>query len=548
MMRATAVAVLLAGFVGCSGTEGTTGDLPPVLEITSPERGTIADGDQVTVSGRVQDDSPAVAVTINGTEVAVNADGTFQTTLVVRDGMTMIETHAIDSAGHDVRDVRAVLAGTLAPTDGSVASPVGARLGTEGLRTVGRALGDAAETIDFTAAAMAMNPVYNNDGCLGAKIDITSVDVGGIDVGLTPKTGSVTTAVGIHNVTVRLRANFKVACIGGSTNITVRSTKARINGNLGVRLASGKLATSLTGTTVALDGFSIDVGGVPGAIEDLLKGEARKAAENALKNAIQDKVPPMADDLLGGLVAKPYTAAIFGHDTNVMVKPTEVELSTDGLYVALDTRLSVSGGQGGVFVSSPMPLSSSLMPTDQLGLALADDVVNQLFSGLWAAGALELTASIESIPALSAILDDDARSLAVSALLPPTVTSDASGLELAVGDLMVSVRDEADIEIQRLALSVTTTLSAGPTQSGKIRLTVGTPTLKAQVISHTDAVERPMTDAQIEGIITGAWGLVGSLADDALGNLPLPTIAGVTMGAPTVQGATGYVVADVPLQ
>jgi len=548
MMRATAVAVLLAGFVGCSGTEGTAGDLPPVLELTSPERGTFAEGDQVTVSGRVQDDSASVAVTINGTEVTVNADGTFQTTLAVRPGMEMIETHAIDSAGHDVRDVRAVLAGTLAPSDGSLAAPIGARLGVDAFRTVGRAIGDTAEGIDFTAVALAMNPVYNNDGCLGAKIDITSVDVGQIDVGLTPKAGAVATAVAIHDVTVRLRANFKVACVGGSTNITVRSTKARINGNLGVTTSSGKLATSLSGTTVALDGFSVDVGGVPGAIESLLKGEARKAAENALKDAIQDSVPPMANDALGGLVARPYTAAILGHDTRVTVSPAEVALSTDGLFVALDTRLAVTGGEGGMFVSSPSPLSASLMPTDKLGIALADDAVNQLFSGLWAAGALELTTSIDAIPALSALLDDDARSLAVSALLPPTVTSDADGLELAVGDLMVSVRDESDTEIQRLALSVTTSLAAGPTQTGKIRLTVGTPTLKAQVISQTDAVERPMTDEQIEGIITGAWGLVGGLADDALANLPLPTIAGVTLGAPTVEGADGYVVADIPLE
>jgi hypothetical protein len=87
----------------------------------------------------------------------------------------------------------------------------------------------------------------------------------------------------------------------------VRSSKAHIDGDLGLAVSAGKLTTSLAGAAVRLDGFSIDVGGVPGAIESLLKGEARKAAENALTKAVRDNVPPMANQALANLTAKPST-------------------------------------------------------------------------------------------------------------------------------------------------------------------------------------------------------------------------------------------------
>jgi hypothetical protein len=43
------------------------------------------------------------------------------------------------------------------------------------------------------------------------------------------------------------------------------------------------------------------------------------------------------------------------------------------------------------------------------------------------------------------------------------------------------------------------------------------------------------------------WSIVGTQASSVLSKLPLPAIAGVQLGAPTVTGAPGYLVADIPL-
>jgi len=405
-----------------------------------------------------------------------------------------------------------------------------------------------ANTLDLNAAAMAMNPVYDNGGCLGAKINITQVSLGNLGVGLVPGAGLLATDVTVPDVYVRMSANFKVACIGGSTTITVRASRAQIHGDLGLAVNGGRITTSLPAAAVNLEGFSIDIGGVPGAIESLLKGQARDAVEKLLVNQIKAQVPPMADNALAGLIARPVTTSLMGHDTTITVAPSSISITPAELFVGVSTSVRVTGGEGGSFMTTNAPLSAATMGSTQgLGIAVDDDIANQLFAGLWAADALDQTISLDAIPALGALLDDDAASLGLELSLPPTVSTDSGELVLAIGDALLSVKDSSGAEIQSIALSLSTSLEASPTQAGKVMFTVGTPTLYAQVLSSSAAVDDPLTDEQLEGIIGGAWGLIGVKLDDTLGNMPMPSIAGIQLGAPSVRATTGFVLADIPV-
>jgi hypothetical protein len=541
-MRAIAIAACFGGLIGCASDGGV--DLPPTLEITSPQRGTTIQGDSVEVSGVVTDDHDPrkVKVVINGAEVTPAKDGTFTATVPVSAGISILETHATDSGANDVRDVRAVLAGDLGTSDGTKAAPVGAKVGPAAFMKLGSAFAQTIKGMDFTALAQTMNPVYDNGGCLGAKIDITSLTISNAGVALVPKANALDTAVTLDNVVVTMHANFKVACIGGSTTITVKSSKAHVDGDLGVAVAAGKLTTSLANAAVTLDGFSIDIGGVPGAIESLLKGQARSAAENALTKAVKDKVPPMANQALAGLTAKPFNANLLGHATKLTVAPAQVNLSADGLFFAVDSKVLVTGG-----AAMPSPMSASLMQSSGVGVAIADDLVNQLFSGLWAAGAIDQTVQLDNnLAVVKSLLDENAAALGISLALPPTVTGEGNALSLSLGDLMISVKDSSGAEIQKLALSVKTTLAAAPTQTGALTLTVGQPELHAQVLVQSET--SPLTADRVEGIVGGAWGLIGGQADNALSSLQLPSIGGMELGAPSIEGRTGYVFADVPLE
>ena len=142
--RSLAVA-MFSVLAGCAASD----DSPPTLAVTSPERGTMAAGSTVTVEGRVVDDAPGnVQVTVNGVAASVAADGSFTAALSLAPGIEVIETIATDTAGNRQRDVRAVLSGTLAPTNGPVADALGVHIGPSGFAPIGTGIGNYVEAMD----------------------------------------------------------------------------------------------------------------------------------------------------------------------------------------------------------------------------------------------------------------------------------------------------------------------------------------------------------------------------------------------------------------
>lgn len=549
-MRVTVATACLLSIAACASSgKGGGSDAIPTLQVTSPTRGTTSDSTQITVTGVATDDGP-LKVTVNGTAVTLAKDGSFSATITVPEGLSLIETHAIDQGGHDVRDVRAVLAGALAPTDGSQSAPIAAHASPAALQGIANAMASAAEGIDFTSAAQAFNPVYNNTGCLGAVINITSVSIGSISASITPQQGALATNVDLNNVTVHLHADFKVACIGGSTNITVSASAAHISGLLGVSADRGTITTTLPSDSIVLDNFNLQVGGVPSQIVDLFNSHVQSAVESTLASVLKNQVPPLADQALAGLVAQPYDVSILGHDAFIDLVPSSVDISASGMTAAAQSTLYLADGTSGMFAPMPATLSSSLLDQDQgLGVAIADDLANQLLAGLWSAGAFDQSIPTGQIAILAALLDPNASTLAVKLALPPMITTTSDGkLQLALGDAMISVEDASGAQLQQIALSLTTDVSASPSQSGKILLAVGQPTVYADVVAQDPNSTKQLTDQQVEGIVTGVWGIVGQQADQALGNLPMPSIAGVNLGAPTIAGSDGFVTADIPVQ
>ncbi|HEY1812329.1 MAG TPA: hypothetical protein VGG74_08215 [Kofleriaceae bacterium] len=542
MKRLWLVAVVAA--CGTSSSKSTEPEAATTLVITAPARGTTVDGSNVMVTGTTN----APTVTINSAGVTVGSDGSFSALVPVTPGVSFIETLAIDETGSDVRDVRAVLAGDLATSDGSQDATIAAEATPAALTTIGAAIADDAKTVDYTTAAQALNPVYDNGGCLGAVLDITSISLSNVTVALAPKANALATDVNIDNIVVKLHADYKVACIGGSATITVSASAAHISGNLGASISNGKIATTLPSATVTLDGFSLDLGGIPSELTNLFDSVVQPAVQNALASMIESKVPPIANDKLAGLVAKSFTASLLDKSTTFTVTPAKTAISASGLYVELGATSLVTGGAGGMYFTAPEPASPSLMSqTTGLGIAVECDLVNGLLAGLWAAGAFDTTVPVSDLSIASALLDPNATQLALSISLPPTVTSDGTGnLQLAIGDAMISIEDGTGAELQQLALSLQTAVSAA-SQQGALALTLGQPTLYATVLEQATDGARPLTDDEVETLVGGVWSIVGTQASSALSKLPLPAIAGVQLGAPTVTGAPGYLVADVPL-
>jgi len=59
------------------------------------------------------------------------------------------------------------------------------------------------------------------------------------------------------------------------------------------------------------------------------------------------KVPPIADKALAGLIAKPLSTSLLGHDTSIAITPTKISVTPSELFVTVDSTLKVTGGEGG---------------------------------------------------------------------------------------------------------------------------------------------------------------------------------------------------------
>jgi hypothetical protein len=541
-MRIAAVLVVVAA---CSSSpEEMVGD-EPRLEVLTPERGTMSEETTLVVSGRVTNLGDRVSVTVNGVAASVVA-GAFEATLEVPPGLAILETRA--SGTTELRDARAVLVGPTAPVGGRVDDGLAARIGVDGFATVGDAIANAVETIDFTAAGQAVNPVYENTGCLGAVVNITAIDVGGVDVGLVPTSGALSTDVSLTNVVVHLHASYEVACLGGSRDLTVSASRVRVRGSLGVGLAGGDLATSLGGLTVAFENFDLDVNGLPGSVVNLFNGIVDDRVAAALADAIRARVPPFADAALSDLAAKSYTVSLLGREVGVHASPSQLTLDATGAFVSVDTQLSVDGGNGASYLATPRAATAAMLAGERgLAIAVADDAVNQLFAGLWAAGALDQELAPDGTIPVTTLLDDETATVELSLALPPTMSTSESVVHLGFGDVLLTGRDAAGEILQQFAISVTTTLAAATAPGGRIELAIGPPRTWAQVLVQTDRVERELDAELLENLVASVWRIVGDQASRALAEMPLPSVGGVAATDPAVRTADGYVVVRADL-
>lgn len=486
-------------------------DVAPTLLVAAPVRGTFIEDGTLSVTGRVRDDGP-VRVTVNGEAATVGADGAFSARLALAPGMALVETRATDAAGHEASDVRAVLVGPFASTDARAL--VGARLGRPAVIALGDALAASAKDIDFTAAVRPLNPIYHRRGCLGARVDVEDVAIGAVGVTLAPAPGAIATTVDVDDVVVRLHVRYEVACLGGEAAMTVR-TRARVRGMLGGTLAGGRVRTSLAHTSVALDGFRLEIGGLPHALEYLVRPATRPAVEHALATTLTHKLPPLVDGRLAALLAGPPVGTLLGRALAVDVAPRTLEISPTGIVLAGDLAIDVEGATARYPRSDARPPPASDADVDAW---ISADAINQLLGGLWAARAFEATVALDDLGPLRAVLAAEVHTITLALALPPTVTAD-DRLELAIGDLLITALDADGGVVQRFAVSLRTTLAMAP---GASTLATTEPTVRAQQIGDAGAVAHPLDGSAVEAIVKTAWTVVASQLDLALARVPLP--------------------------
>jgi hypothetical protein len=162
-------------------------------------------------------------------------------------------------------------------------------------------------------------------------------------------------------------------------------------------------------------------------------------------------------------------------------------------------------------------------------IAVSDDTANQLLASVTAAGMLNL-----SMPAPGGTFDT-ARITATSA--PMISVDSATGkLRVVASDLAMTFLS-GETEVGHVAVSLTTELSAVPSGYGGLKLELARPEVFANVLDNASNYVDDDQEKLIKLVVDHDVDLISLL----LGNIPLPTIAGVSLKDVSVQGVGGYV-------
>ena len=541
---------LLALAAACTGTitdgRGSSNDTsPPVVEVTSPPRGTVTEDRSVVVAGRVTDDKSPVSLKVNGQAVEVNPDGSFSTTIEVGDGITLFDTIATDGAGNEANDARAVMSGSLVAQETPVTEGVVANLSGTAMNGLGGLVSNLANNTDFTALATALNPVVDagGGGCNSARVYVSSIEHGGVEVGVAPVAGGVQAAVTLRSLVVRGSVSFRALCIGGSASWTITSDAYDLGGVIAPTLADGTINIGLASVTSGFRSFNLDVNNIPGFIENIFEDDVRDKLAEILRDKVNEMVPPLATAFLAEFLADAWDVSLLGQTISLSVTPSAMSWTEQGGTIVLDTSAQVAGVEGAMYLASPRPRPSDAdMASTGIRIGLADDVLNQLLAGIWASGALEDAMVPGDADALGAAFGGDVASATMTLLLPPVANFDTTtgSARITLGDLMVTALDPSGATLAAFVVSADIDLAVETSSDGRVKVVTRTPRILAQVLEQAPTLLVPLDKLKVAAIAELAIKTISLKADDLLENLPVPGLADASIMSPSFQPAMGY--------
>jgi hypothetical protein len=593
---ATIGLLLLACLLASSARAQCTDTTPPELVITSPARSAmLAQGgtadDTVVVSGYAQDaESPLVSLVIDGQEqLSGQATGMVPFDVPTNSpwGLSIVTTSATDACGNRAEQVQSYLRSGAyfpAPTDPSpdatVAGALGEHLNQALLDDGNRSDPDDLTTLDNDAIAaidwdsvipnpMASKP-FSNRRCSKLSDSWTEIDYdvqhGTIAAtnlrldSLTAVAGGIQAALALDSLQVPLSAHvtsrtcaFGVGpAVVGPLTVTgsVGATDLSADGLLSLSLAGGQAQAQVDNPSVDYGNASIslDCGGFPAfvcnAIDSFSSGvlnffEARVGA--LLASQLANRVGPTVTTLLNGLqtdstvnlpppisvtmdVSSAYdlvSANASGVDLGIA---TQVSPRARGARIPADARGAIRRDGA---------LSFDIADGHPLGIALKDDLVNELLWATWYGGGFDLPDVTAEAQSLGYPVED----LSVQVGLPPLVQPGASPgvAEIGVGD----VRVQATVDLSKLGLSGVVTvdfyLSAlldgrlGLAPPGRLRFDIASTQVATQIVASSNPLLAEAARPALEQLVATVAQVV---VDRILGGLRVPAFDLARVGLP----------------
>jgi hypothetical protein len=519
----------------------------PRVHITTPARGTFAgDVRSLVVTGTATDDSQVAQVQVNGVDATLAGDGSWTATIPVVAGTQLIHAVARDAQGNVGKESRAVVVGPMQPIATAVPSAITAAMSAQTFDAIGRGVAGFLTSGDLEAVIAPHNPVIDiggGPGCNYVQAAITRMTVGSATrVGLVPQSGGLGLDVELDRVAIGMHVRYAGLCLDGESDIAVSATHITVSGVLSVGIKAGTFDVRLTGQSVQVTGFNIDLDGGLGDVIDALHLDT--ALGPIVGWATELFAVPVVNTALASL-GDTRTVDVLGTPVDIVVAPSRIAFDASGAEILLDTALRAHGdtaSPGFVFVANQQPA----MSTDRgFALAIADDAANQLLGSYWAARGLDRRFDLAtgSYGALGKLYDR----VELSAKVPPFVDATGGSLKLTVGDLIATFKN-GDAVATSVAVSAEVALRAVIDPDGKPRLDIGMPITYVDVLDENVEGANVLSNAQFEVITSFALSRVIAVGSGSIGAIPLPSLGGVTVTGLGVAEQTGYVIVNGNVQ
>ena len=274
LLAITGLALLASA---CDGGPSAPAD-PPILKITSPQRSLVQSASgSITVQGTVApsiNNVPVSKVVVNDVAATLGADGSFNATIQIQQGATLIHTVATGTDGGVATDTRSVQAGMLRAPGANIENAITASISTDAFGKISAAAGPLIKQVDLGAMLQSHNPLQNAGGgpdCLYDMAYVDSVALSDAHISLVPVQGGLQFSAEIDGLDTHAHVNYAVACIDGSTNIHVTATKVIVAGTLLIS-PNGMMGfkTQLQSPNVDIQGLNVSASGLPGTILDMI--------------------------------------------------------------------------------------------------------------------------------------------------------------------------------------------------------------------------------------------------------------------------------------
>lgn len=548
----------------------------PDLVIIEPERGDWEVNESALMYGTVSDQWSGIAsLSVNGTSVAVNGDGSFTHTLDYDFGLNLVETEAYDGDGNSASDIRTVLDGAFQPDGSAIGNGIIGRVNEDGFDVI-ETLGEGLLN-DLDLSALVPNPVVStsSESCIDlifTEVCITwySLDlyiwnpsIGATDMNIDPTSGGyLDTTFTVYDPYLEWDADGTVLGIGLGANGTIYADNISANMQLYPYVSEGVLGLYVGSTAVTSSGFTFDwdswLYDVMSFFGLDLSGLVEGLMVDALEGAIAEEVPAAVSDALGGLeIATSFDVG--GAIVDLAAEPFVAEVDDYGMSISLATYVSPQVwvhedvGLGSLFANYSVPVYASSSPGFQV--SMGEDFLNQALYAFWGAGVLDqdlggadLGLDLGSFGDILGISD---LHITTKALLPPVVLpgTGAAMLDMQIGDLELSLYDGAASD-ENLRMRVYVTVLGG------LNLSVTNGNLAPELTDTNVYFDVTMPEANTvaskdtEDLLQALVPLLLPALTGAISEIPLPEIGGftVTIDGLKLDGAEGgFITVDADL-